>query len=56
MAGDDELAAAGPPELLIFLKNLVEAEQKARMDRADLGVTERVRPCIEIAAPILEGC
>src|SRR5215471_9002596 len=52
MAGDDELPARPMP---ILLKHLIESKQKTRMDRADFGVAERLRPRIEVAAPILES-
>src|SRR5258707_14682076 len=51
MAGDQELAARPVP---ILLKDLIEPEQKAGMDGADFGMTERIGPRIEVAAPILE--
>src|SRR5260370_28353822 len=51
MAGDQELAARPVP---ILLKDLIEPEQKTGMDGADFGMTERVGPRIEVAAPILE--
>src|SRR6267143_6573179 len=51
MAGDQQLAAPAVP---ILLKDLIEPEQKAGMDRADFAMTERIGPRIEVAAPILE--
>lgn len=51
MAGDQQFAARPVP---ILRKDLIEPEQKSGMDGADFGMTERIGPRVEVAAPILE--